>query len=243
VANALTGDDLDSRALPGIKIDVIMGRDAGFLTAATALGKQRLDDGPHLIYVPERPITMEKFVSDVEAVYRDLGRCVIAVSEGIKDADGVTWAQKLAANTELDAHGNVQLSGGSLADFLSGKIKESMDVKRVRADTFGYLQRSFAGLQSPVDVVEARRCGSEAVKSSMEYHSGSVAMQRVGEGKDYAVEYFRTDLCNVAEKTKSLPDAYINDQGNGVTDAFVQYALPLTGGLTRTEFLGNLPRV
>ena len=243
VANALTGDDLDSRALPGIKIDVIMGRDAGFLTAATALGKQREDDGPHLIYVPERPVTMERFVSDVEAVYRDLGRCVVAVSEGIKYVDGVTWAKKLAANTEVDAHGNIQLSGGSLAEFLSGKIKEGMDVKRVRADTFGYLQRSFAGLQSPVDVVEARCCGSEAVKSSMNFHSGSIAMKRVGEGKDYAVEYFRTELCNVAEKTKSLPDAYINEQGNGVTDAFIQYALPLTGGLTRTEFLGNLPRV
>ena len=68
-------------------------------------------------------------------------------------------------------------------------------------------------------------------------------MKRVGEGDYYAVEYFRTDLCNVAERTKSLPDEYINAEGNGVTDAFIQYALPLTGGLTRTEFLGNHPRV
>jgi 6-phosphofructokinase len=244
VANALTGDDLDNRALPGIKIDVIMGRDAGFLTAAAALGKEREDDGPHLIYVPERPVTMEKFISDVEGVHKQLGRCVIAVSEGIKDADGVTWAKKLAENAEVDAHGNVQLSGtGALADFLSGQVKEKLGVKRVRADTFGYLQRSFAGLQSPVDVVEARRCGNEAVKYSMEHSSGSAVMKRVGEGDYYAVEYFRTDLCNVAEKTKSLPDEYINAEGNGVTDAFVQYALPLTGGLTRTEFLGNHPRV
>jgi ATP-dependent phosphofructokinase / diphosphate-dependent phosphofructokinase len=244
VANALTGDDLDNRALPGIKVDVIMGRDAGFLTAAAALGRQREDDGPHLIYVPERPVSMDKFVSDVEAVYSKLGRCVIAVSEGIKDGDGVLWAKRLAENAEVDAHGNVQLSGtGALADFLSAQIKGKMKVKRVRADTFGYLQRCFAGLQSSTDVVEARCCGQNAVKYSMEYTSGSVAIKRLGNGDEYAVDYFRTDLCNVAEKTKSLPDAFINAEGNNVTEAFIEYALPLTGGLAQTEFLGNRPRV
>lgn len=244
VANALTGDDLDNRALPGIKIDVIMGRDAGFLTAATALGKQREDDGPHLIYVPERPVTMDRYLSEVEAVYQRLGRCVIAVSEGIKDADGVTWAKRLAQNAEADAHGNIQLSGtGALADFLSAQIKGRMKVKRVRADTFGYLQRSFAGLQSSVDVAEARCCGQRAVAYSMVHTSGSVAIRRLGDGDQYAVDYFRTELSSVAEKTKSLPDAFINAEGNGVTEAFMQYALPLTGGLARTEFLGNRPRV
>ena len=90
------GDDLDNRSLPGIKIDVIMGRNAGFLTAATALGKQRDDDGPHLLYIPERRVSMDKFLSDVEGVYKKLGRCVVAVSEGICDTDGVTWAEKIA---------------------------------------------------------------------------------------------------------------------------------------------------
>src|SRR3989339_629860 len=106
VSCALMGDDLDNRALPGIKIDVIMGRHAGFLTAAAALGKQRDDDGPHLVYLPERPVSMDKFLSDVEAVYKKLGRCVIAVSEGIGDVDHKTWAEKIAANAEHDAHGN-----------------------------------------------------------------------------------------------------------------------------------------
>ncbi len=90
-ACALMGDNLDNRALPGIKIDVIMGRNAGFLTAAAALGRQRKDDGPHLLYLPERPVSMDKLLGDVEAVYGKLGRCVIAVSEGICDTDGVTW--------------------------------------------------------------------------------------------------------------------------------------------------------
>ncbi|NQV31280.1 MAG: 6-phosphofructokinase [Phycisphaeraceae bacterium] len=244
VANALMGDDLDNRALSGVKIDVIMGRHAGFLTAAAALGRQRDDDGPHLVYVPERGVSMDKFVADVDAVYKRLGRCVVAVSEGIADADGETWAKKLSENAEVDAHGNIQLSGtGALADFLSGQIKEKLGIGRVRADTFGYLQRSFAGLQSRVDVAEARACGNQAVKFSMDYESGSVAMIRTGDGADYGVKYERTDLCNVAEKTKEMPANFINAQGNHVTDAFIKYALPLTGGLIKTGYLGNRPRV
>ncbi len=243
-ACALMGDDLDNRSLPGIKIDVIMGRHAGFLTAATALGKTRDDDGPHLVYVPERPVSMDKFLSDVDAVYKKLNRCVITVSEGICDADGIVWAEKLKEGVETDAHGNIQLSGtGALADFLAQQVKDNLKVKRVRADTFGYLQRSFAGLQSAVDVDEARRCGREAVKLAMEHDNGSVAIKRLGNGKDYAVELFRTELSSVAEKTKSMPDEFINSEGNGVTKAFIEYAMPLTGGLPKTHYLGNYPRI
>ncbi len=244
VSCALMGDDLDNRALPGIKIDVIMGRHAGFLTAAAALGKQRDDDGPHLVYLPERPVTMDKFLSDVEAVYKKLGRCVIAVSEGMSDVDHKTWAEKVTETNERDSHGNVQLSGtGALADFLASQIKSKLKVKRVRADTFGYLQRSFAGLQSAVDAAEARDCGKQAVKFAMAELNGSVAMKRIGSGKSYGVELFRTELKNVAEKTKSLADEYINKDGNGITQAFVDYALPLTGGLPKTEYLGNRPKI
>jgi len=243
-ACALMGDDLDNRALPGVKIDVIMGRHAGFLTASSVLGKQRDDDGPHLVYVPERPVSMDKFLGDVESVYKKLGRCVVAVSEGICDADGVTWAKKLAEKAEVDAHGNIQLSGtGALADFLAGEVKGKLSIKRVRADTFGYLQRSFPGIQSAVDVDEARRCGREAVKLAMKHDSGSVVIRRTGNGADYAVELFRTELANVAEKTKSMPDEFINAEGNGVTGAFVEYAMPLVGELPKTEYLGNYPRV
>ena len=245
VACALMGDDLDNRALPGIKIDVIMGRNAGFLTAAAGLGKTRDDDGPHLIYFPERPVSMDKFTSDIEAVLSKLGRCTVAVSEGICDADGVTWAKKLAEKAEVDAHGNIQLSGtGALADFLAGEVKARLKkAKRVRADTFGYLQRSFAGLQSPIDVQEARWCGRHAVQFAMKEDNGSVAIKRTANGKDYAVELFRTELSNVAEKTKSMPDEFFNSEGNGITDAFVKYAMPLTGGLPKTEYLGNYPKI
>jgi 6-phosphofructokinase 1 len=237
------GDDLDNRALPGVKIEVIMGRHAGFLTAATALGKQREDDGPHLVYFPERGVSMEKFLGDVEGVYGELGRCVVAVSEGICDSAGVTWAKKLAEGVERDAHGNIQLSGtGALADFLAGQVKDKLKVKRVRADTFGYLQRSFAGLQSDVDVREARWCGRHAVQYAMEEVSGSVAIKRLASGADYKIEIFRTELKNIAEKARPMPEEFINAKGNGITDAFVEYAMPLTGGLPKTSYLGNYPR-
>lgn len=244
VACALMGDNLDNRALPGIKVDCVMGRHAGFLTAAAALGKQRDDDGPHLLYFPERPVSMQKFLSDVEAVYKKLGRCVVAVSEGISDTDGKTWAEKIIAIDEHDAHGNIQLSGtGALADFLAAQVKAHLKIKRVRADTFGYLQRSFAGLQSKVDVHEARLCGRKAVKYAMKKVSGSVAIKRLATGKDYKVELFCTELSSVAGGAKSMPDEFINADGNGVTDTFIEYAIPLTGGLPKTEYLGNRQRV
>ena len=243
-ACALIGDDLDNRALDGIKIDCVMGRHAGFLAAAAVLGKRRDDDGPHLLYFPERPVSMDKFLGDIEGVYKKLGRCVIAVSEGICDNEGVVWAEKLAKEAETDAHGNIQLSGtGALADFLAAQVKAMLKVNRVRADTFGYLQRSFAGLQSSVDAKEARQCGRMAVKFAMKETSGSVAIKRLATGKDYKVELFCTELSNVAGGSKSMPDEFINSEGNGVTEAFVEYAMPLTGGVPRTEYLGNRPRV
>jgi len=244
VACALMGDDLDNRALPGVKIDVVMGRHAGFLTAAAALGKTRDDDGPHLLYFPERPVSIGKFLGEVEAVYKKLNRCVIAVSEGMVDADGETWTKKIAQNAEKDPHGNIQLSGtGALADFLAAQVKNNLKIKRVRADTFGYLQRSFAGLQSAVDVDEARRCGRQAVAFAMEQDNGSVAIKRTGSGANYAAELFRTELKNVAEKTKSMPDEFINDEGNGITQAFLDYAAPLAGPLPKTEYLAGHPRI
>lgn len=244
VACAIMGDDLDNRALPGVKIDVIMGRHAGFLAAASVLGKQRDDDGPHLVYFPERPVSMKQFVGDAEAVYKKLGRCVIAVSEGICDTDGVVWTKKIADTDEKDAHGNIQLSGtGALADFLAAQVRNALKIKRVRADTFGYLQRSFAGFQSPIDLDEAVRCGQHAVKFAMTEQSGSVAINRLGNGDDYAVEYFCTELHNVAEKSKTMPDEFINAENNGVTEKFVEYASPLTGELPKTYYLGAYPRV
>ena len=124
VACALMGDDRDNAALPGVKIDVIMGRHAGWLTAAAALGRRDVVDGPHLIYMPERKISQEQMLADIDAVMAKQGRCVVAVSEGIEDETGTAWAQKVTQSNERDAHGNIQLSGtGALADYICGQVK------------------------------------------------------------------------------------------------------------------------
>jgi 6-phosphofructokinase 1 len=229
VAMALMGDDLDNRALLGVKIDVIMGRHAGFLTAASALARVHPDDGPHLIYLPERPFDLDGFVKDVRAVYDRLGRCVVAVSEGISSKDGKTIAETFIK--EVDAHGNVQLSGsGALGDFLAGVLKEKAKISRVRADTFGYLQRSFPAMQTPADAKEARQVGILAVRTAMKLESGSIAIRRKP-GKVYRPYFEAVPLRNVAKETRHVPDAFIAKAGNDVTPAFIAYAKPLVGPL------------
>ena len=228
VAQAFAGANLDNAALPGVYVGVVMGRHAGFLTAAAALGRKFPDDGPHLIYLPERTFVLEQFLADVQAVYARHGRCVIAVSEGIHDASGVAIASLLSKEIERDAHGNVQLSGtGALADLLCDAIKAKLGIKRVRGDTFGYLQRSFIGCVSDVDQREAREVGEKAVQYAMWGESdGSVAIRRSG---DYAVEYALVPLESVAGKTRVMEDEFISASGTDVTDAFRQYLRPLLG--------------
>jgi len=173
VAQAFMGVNLDNAALPGVYCAVVMGRHAGFLTAAAAMARQFPDDGPHLIYVPERTFVVDKFLADVKATYDRRGRCIIAVSEGVHDEKGEPIITKLASNVERDAHGNVQLSGtGALADLLCEEVKNKLAIKRVRGDTFGYLQRSFVGCVSEVDRCEAAsgrfnsRCAGQATAPS-----------------------------------------------------------------------------
>jgi len=232
VAMAVMGDELDNRALPGVKIDVIMGRHAGFLTAASALARREKDDGPHLIYLPERPFDMRQFVDDVSRVYDRLGRCVIAVSEGVADEDGIAIASKFSG--EIDSHGNVQLSGtGALGDLLAMEIKAKTHISRVRADTFGYLQRSFPGIASPVDAREAAAVGAFAVRESVKgSRDGSIAIRRKP-GKAYKVYYERVALRKVARDAREMPAKYINKAGNDVTKAFIDYAAPIVGPLPK----------
>ena len=213
VAQAFAGANLDNAALPGVYLAVVMGRHAGFLTAASALGRKFEDDGPHLIYVPERTFEIESFLAAVKATHERHGRCVIAVSEGIHDASGKSIAEQLAKNVERDAHGNVQLSGsGALADLLCDQIKDKLGIKRVRGDTFGYLQRSFLGCVSDVDQREAREVGEKAVQYAMwGDRDGSVAMKRIG---DYSVNYELVPLEAVAGKTRVMDDAFIAALGH-----------------------------
>ncbi|MDI6775493.1 MAG: 6-phosphofructokinase [Verrucomicrobiota bacterium] len=239
VACAMMGIDLDNRALPGAHISVVMGRGAGFLTAAGALARARPDDGPHLIYLPEWPFSPEQFLKDVEAVHARLGRCMVAVSEGIKDKNGAPIAGLFLKET--DSHGNAQLSGsGALGDMLADLVKSKTAIKRARADTFGYLQRSFPLTISAVDAREARQVGALAVRHAMKSDSGSIAILRKP-GKKYQVYYERVPLQNVARETRHMPDAFISPAGNDVTPAFLDYARPLVGALPRAAYLKAAP--
>jgi ATP-dependent phosphofructokinase / diphosphate-dependent phosphofructokinase len=229
VMQAFAGANLDNAALPGVYVAVIMGRHAGFLTAAAAAARTLPDDGPHLIYLPERTFDTDAFLADVKAVHTRLGRCVVAVSEGIHDASGEAIAARLAkGGVERDAHGNVQLSGtGALADLLCDEIKARLGIKRVRGDTFGYLQRSFLGCVSDVDAREAREVGQRAVQFALlGDRNGSVAIRRSG---DYAVDLVLQPLEAVAAKTRTMDAAFINAAGNDVTPAFMDYLRPLLG--------------
>ncbi|MDA3799157.1 MAG: 6-phosphofructokinase [Kiritimatiellae bacterium] len=229
VASALMGDNLDNRALGGVKIDVIMGRHAGFLTGAAALARVFPGDGPHLIYLPEVPFSTEQFVKDVQEVVDAHGRCVVAVSEGIADENGKPIVAKLL--NETDSHGNVQLSGtGALGDILVAELKEKTDIARVRADTFGYLQRSFVGCVSENDVIEARQVGVEAVKASLIAESGSIAIRRV-DSDEYKIEYELVPLKNVAKDTKHMAAEFIAENGHDVTPKFIEYLKPIVGDL------------
>lgn len=241
VSQAFSGINLDNRSIPGIYIGVIMGRNAGFLTATSIFAKKYPDDGPHLIYVPEKAFDQEKFLVDVEKNYSQYGRCIVAVSEGIVNEAGEPIVTTLTKNEEFDAHGNIQLSGtGALGDGLSDLIKEKLKIKRVRCDTFGYLQRSFLGVVSEVDAHEAREVGEKAVQYSVwENVDGSVAIRRTG---DYSVEYFLTPLETVARNTKSLPDEYYDEKNSTVTTAFKNYARPILGNIPHYERI-SAPKV
>ena len=227
VAQAFIGMNLDNRALPGIHIGIVMGRHAGFLTAAASIAQKYPDDGPHLVYVPERPFSIELFLKDVKQVYDRLGRCVVAVSEGIQDDKGVPILSSLI-KTERDAHGNIQLSGSAaLGERLSALVKEHLGISRVRSDTLGYIQRSFLGCVSEVDQLEAREVGEKAAQFAIWHNiDGSITMNRTGY---YSVDYQIRDLAEVAGRTKLMPDNFINPEGNNVTEDFKYYLQPLLG--------------
>ena len=250
VSLALMGDALDNASLGGIKINVIMGRNAGFLAAASAIARGSATDdaapqdrpAPHLIYLPEVPFSTDSFLADVEKVYAKLGRCQIAVSEGIRDASGAEIGPTLMRGPgEVDAHGNVQLSGsGALGDGLADLVKTGLTPKggkspRVRADTFGYIQRCWPHA-SPVDTEEARGVGRYAAELAARGDvSGSVIIHRLSDAP-YASECARAELSVVARRSRHMPAEFISGS-NDVSAAFYAYCRPLLGDLPKLERL------
>jgi 6-phosphofructokinase 1 len=240
VVSAFAGLDLDNFAIPGVFVGVVMGRSAGFLTATSVFARRWPDDGPHLIYVPEAPFSMDRFLDDVDRVYRKHGRCVAAVCEGVVADDGVPMLLKLQQVEERDQFGNLQLSGRStLGDALSDSVKARLKITRVRCDTFGYLQRSFPGVVSSVDAGEARDVGELGVQFAVHgTENGSVAIRRTG---DYAVDYFLTPLESVAADTKPMPTGFLKGTSD-IDESFKAYARPLMGPMAHLDRL-IAPRV
>jgi 6-phosphofructokinase 1 len=263
VACAFIGDNEDNRALKGVKINVVMGRNAGFLTSASLLARQYPKDGPHLVYIPEQPFDVDGFLADVDRTFQEHGRALVAISEGInrqgiyhlKEGEKPEYISKwlnsfvnisLPAKyipksgskaVEVDSHGNVSLSGtGMMGDLLSIIIKSSLNIDRVRADTLGYPQRSFPLAVSQVDAHEAYRVGVDAVIAAVgdNFDEGSLAIRRVDEDGLYKIETFVTPLQSVQKYTRSFPKEWITQEGSIDERKFREYVNPLVGELPTT---------
>jgi len=215
----------------------IMGRHAGWLTGASALAKLS-DAPPDLIYMPEIPFDMEKFLTDVEAVYKAKNKCLIAVSEGIQYADGSFVSE--AKTSATDGFGHAQLGG--LAAMLSGIIKQRTGAK-VRGIELSLLQRCAAHLASQTDIDESYLAGKSAVESAICGETGKmVAFTREGEGGDYRCGIKLEPLSVSANAEKTVPREWINEAGTFVTQEFIDYVLPLIAGENSRALENGLPR-
>ena len=229
VAQAFMGVNLDNASLRGVYCAVLMGRHAGFLTAASAMARKFPDDGPHLIYLPERVFVIDKFLADVKATFERYGRCIIAASEGIHDEGGAPIITKLASTVEKDAHGNVQLVRHRRAR--RSPLRGDQEQARHQARARRYVRLSPALVRRlrlgcrPARGARSRREGG-AIRACSGRRDGSVAIQRTG---SYAVDYPLIPLESVAGKTRVMEDAFITEAGNGVTAAFGDYLRPLLG--------------
>ncbi|MCO5070157.1 MAG: diphosphate--fructose-6-phosphate 1-phosphotransferase [Rhizobiaceae bacterium] len=210
VAGAFKSVDLDFRALPGIYVGIVMGRHAGFLTAASAAWREDKGDGPHLIYVPERPFSTKQFIDDVKRTMAKHKRCVVAVSEGVTTADGKALVESLvpADRLERDQHGNIKLSGSDLNRAFEMALSERLPGARARVDALGYIPRGYIGAINRTDAKEAFKAGAYAVATA-EKGGASIAL-KCEDGKTVLK---RVPLANVAAKTRHMPDNFLDKQG------------------------------
>ncbi|MBC8229535.1 6-phosphofructokinase [bacterium] len=210
-----------------VKIIETMGRNTGWITASTALGKDSEDSAPHLIYLPERVFDEEKFLADVESVYSRLGYALITVCEGLKDKDG-KYLTASDRSIYADSFGHKQLGG--VADYLCNVVADNLKIK-ARFDKPGTIQRMSSLCMSKTDAEEAYMVGQAAVENAIEGASGYM-VSLVRESNDpYKCTTGLVALEQVANAEKPVPDEFINEAGNFVTDAYIEYAKPLIGEL------------
>ena len=223
---------------PMICVCEIMGRNAGWLTAAASLASYA-GSGPDLIYLPEITFDFDKFISDVEKCYKKNNHVLIAVSEGVQTADG-KYIPEALGEVSKDSFGHAQLGG--TAAILAEKLKAHFGVK-VRAIEFNLMQRCAQHLASEVDVNEAFNAGRQAVKAAVAGETDKmVAFRREYENKKYVCHYDLVDLHLVANAEKKIPLDWINEDGNGLNENFIDYALPLIQGNMAAPLENGLPR-
>lgn len=226
---------------PMVCVLEVMGRNAGWLTAATALASWK-GAGPDLIYLPEVDFDMDKFIADSKKVYeQNNGKLIVAVSEGIKDKNGKyisEYGSDLA--NEKDSFGHAQLGG--TAQVLSSVLKKELKCK-ARAIEFSLLQRCAAHWASKADVDETFTAGQKAVQHAVEgVTDHMVAYERSTVDGKYVCNYVLVNLSHVANTEKKIPSEWINADGTGLTDAYIQYAVPLIEGESKPPIENGLPR-
>lgn len=214
----------DNRSLPSpICVLETLGRNAGWIVAATSLARRNEDDAPHLIYLPERPVSLDRIAADAERVYRRLGRVVIAVCEGQLDESGQPFGAAVD-RPGVAQHRLASNLGHTLAQLLAAKTG-----LRARAEKPGLLGRSCGPFASPLDRAEAYECGRAAASAALNGHSGSMVAIKRESAEPYRSSTFLTPLETVARQERTLPLEWIAPDGNDVLPAFQDYARPLVG--------------
>ncbi len=227
-ACAIRDIDADNRALPGqVEIVEVLGRNAGWVVAATSLARKRPEDGPHLIYFPEERLPLEKLLSEIEAVYRRLNRCVVAVCEGQLDEHG----EPFGADVRSGSRGSLAMNlGHRLALLVTQHLK-----LRARSEKPGLLGRSSSAFTSEIDWSEARACGAAAVKAAMNGASAQMVTLVRQPGESYRVQTGLVDLERVAFLERLFPEEWRAREISPRDGAFRQWAAPLVGELIHYE--------
>ena len=240
IAHALRDIGGDNRALPTpVTVVEVMGRNAGWLVASTVMARKEPDDAPHLIYVPERRISEEQFLADVEAVYKRLKRVVVAVCEGQLNEKGEPFGAEM-----VKSDGFQHKLAGNLAHTLSQLVTKGLNL-RARSEKPGLLGRASMAYVSETDRAEAYLCGQAAVRAAVEGVTDKMVTLVREPGPEYRCATGLADLSAVANTERLLPAEWIAAAGNDVLPAFGEYAAPLAGEIEARAALREIvvPRV
>lgn len=228
--------DCEVYDIPAVTIVEVMGRNAGWLTAASALSRENGGTGPQLIYLCERAFDTEQFIRDVKACLAKRNAVVVAVSEGLKNADGSYLSESKGRG--VDVFGHAALSG--TAKVLEGLVKEKIGCK-VRSIELNLMQRCASHLASANDLSESKMLGMTAADRALNGISGEMAIVERLSSAPYRVRYGTTDIALVANLEKKVPDSCIHPQGNDVTEQMLEYLRPLVQGEVQVPMCGGVP--